>query len=31
VGGGLTADSELMNEWEETRMKAETLTAVIRE
>jgi len=31
AGGGLTIDSELEKEWEETKNKAETMLAVIQE
>jgi isochorismate synthase len=31
VGGGLTSDSELIKEWDETQVKAETLSSIIRE
>jgi isochorismate synthase len=31
TGGGLTIDSEVEKEWEETKNKAETLLAVIQE
>ena len=30
VGGGITADSDLEAEWEETELKAETLGSLIK-
>lgn len=31
LGGGITAESELESEWQETELKSETLLSVIRE